>query len=492
MRGLLILILSASLASGASLKSRVDALLESSHVSRRSVWGVHVVDLATGKTAYARNENSFFVPASNTKLFSTALALSRLGPDHRFPTLVLAAAPPGPGGVVQGDLVLAGRGDPTLSARVVPYRKGPAEGNPLGAVEALASQVAARGVRRVAGDIVGDDTAFVWDPYPEGWAVHDAVWEYGAPVSALIVNDNAFRLIVRPGARPGDPARIALSPALEYFEIDNQVATAAGGERAVRVHRAAGSRELRIWGRIPVNESGSAQLLAVDDPARFAAWAFRDALVRAGVAVDGSAGARHRYAADVPDLKSGPRMPPPAGVVLARRESPPLIDCLSIVNKVSQNLHAEVMLREVGRVRRNVGSREAGLEEMKLFLAEAGIPEGDYNFEDGSGLSRLTLITPSAVTRLLVRMYRTHGDAWVKLMPLGGVDGTLAGRFAGTKGAKRVFAKTGTLSHVSALGGYVESRGRLRYAFSIVVNNYNAPAAAVRGVIDKVALLLAE
>ncbi|MGB9604962.1 MAG: D-alanyl-D-alanine carboxypeptidase/D-alanyl-D-alanine endopeptidase, partial [Bryobacteraceae bacterium] len=182
----------------------------------------------------------------------------------------------------------------------------------------------------------------------------------------------------------------------------------------------------------------------------------------------------------------------PEGVELARRESPPLIEVLRVIDKVSQNLHAELVLREVGRVLRGEGSRAAGLAEMAAFLEEAGVPRGEYRFLDGSGLSRLNLVTPAAVVRLLAWMYRSpHWEAWISLLPVGGEDGTLSGRFGGAARARRIHAKTGTLSLSNALSGYAQSR-RGMLAFAIMANNAVAPASEVRAVIDKIALLAAE
>ena len=493
MRWILLLLMSHALAAAPPLRQRIDRIREASPAARRAHWGIHVVDLASGKTLYARNETSYFVPASNTKLFSTSLALVRLGPDHRFRTLVIAERSPDSAGRVAGDLILYGGGDPTLSGRPIPYEKGAAMGDPLAAIDELAGRTFARGLRRVDGDVIGDDTAYLWDPYPDGWAQNDTIWEYGAPVSALTVNDNTISLTLRPGAAADEPARISMSPPLEYYQIENRVRTVDKGGRRIWLDRPAGSRELRIWGTIPRSGGAATQLLAIDDPALYAALAFRDALERRGVMIRGRAVARHRPVNEAGDPAKGIPPQPPAGVELARRESPPLIETLRVVNKISQNLQAELVLREVGRARRGAGSREAGLEELKAMLSEAGAAAEDYHFEDGSGLSRLTLVTPALATRLLRFVRSTpNGADWVKLMPVGGGDGTLADRFEGQPAAARIHAKTGSLSHVSALSGYVEREGSPARVFSIMVNNYNCPTSEIRRVIDKMALALVD
>ena len=208
----------------------------------------------------------------------------------------------------------------------------------------------------------------------------------------------------------------------------------------------------------------------------------------------GSAIAEHLFPDALASLDQGPEPAPLAGIELARRVSAPLIEDLRITAKVSQNLHAELALRAVGRARRNVGSFEAGVAEMKTFLAEAGIDPAGYNLLDGSGLSRLDLVTPSTVLKLLRYMYHAPArDQWLSILPVAAQDGTLSSRFGGTAAAGRVYAKTGTLSHVSALSGYLQRPDGTWVAFSILVNNYGGQTTAeVRGVMDRICNLILE
>jgi len=475
--------------------ARIPAFLDASPVARTSFWGVRIVNLDQNRVLFERNADRLFLPASNAKLFTTALALARLGPDYRFQTRVLADRTPGVDGCVES-LRLVGGGDPNLSGRAIPYKRDAPPGDPLAAIEDLAAQVAARGVRCVSADIVGDDTAYVWQPYAHGWSIDDAVWDYGAPVSALGINDNTLSVTVLPGSQESDPARIVLTPPVEYYEIDNRVRTAAGDgkvERKVTIDRLPGARQLQIWGALPLKDPGDTEVLGVDDPALYAACAFRDALVRRGIAIRGEARAVHLYPNQVGDLKNGPAPEPEPGVELARRDSAPLVEDLRITDKVSQNLHAEMALFAVARARRHIGSREAGIAERQAFLDEVGIERASYTLADGSGLSRLDLVTPAAVVRLLAHMYNSAArDAWVSLLPVAGQDGTLHARFAGTAVAGRIFAKTGTLSHVAALSGYARRKNGKMLAFSILVNNYNGPAAELRAAIDRVCALMLE
>jgi D-alanyl-D-alanine carboxypeptidase/D-alanyl-D-alanine-endopeptidase (penicillin-binding protein 4) len=481
MRLFRLLLLASVLTAAAPLKERIDRVLASSEGARHAFWGIQITSLKDGVTLYERNSGHFFVPASNTKLFTTALALSRLGPDHRFLTRVVADQAVDASGRIAGDVRLVGGGDPTLSARAIPYRVGPPAGNPLQSIEDFADAVAARDVRRIDGDIVGDDTAYIWQPYGQGWSYDDQLWEYGAPVSALTVNDNSFSLTIKSAREAGGPAMLSLLPQFEYFLFDNRIGSDPQLKREISIERFAGSRQVRLWGNMPPGEPDRTLLLAVDDPALYAARVFYDALSRRGIAITGSAVARHRFGNE-PDSAA-------SGVELARRTSPPLVDILRVIDKVSQNLHAELMLREVGK-----GSRRAGLEAMHVFLTEAGIEPGEYTFADGSGLSRLNMVTPSAVVKLLRFMYRSpNQNDWILFLPIGGEDGTLASRFAKAYEARGIYAKTGALSHVSALSGYLEPFSQNPRAFSIFVNNYNAPSSEPRTrTIDRICITAIE
>jgi D-alanyl-D-alanine carboxypeptidase/D-alanyl-D-alanine-endopeptidase (penicillin-binding protein 4) len=486
MKKLVALLIAGQLAA-AGLPENIQKLIDSNAAARTAFWGIQIIDLATGKTLYELNPDHYFVPASNTKLFSTALALNRLGADFRFQTRVLADTPPDADGRVAGALRLIGGGDPNLSARAVPYQKGPITGNPLAAIEDLAGQIAAHGVKRVDGGIVGDDTWYVWEPYAVGWSIDDPESDDGPPISALTLTDNAQTLGVQPGAAVGDLAALTLNPPIEFYRIENRVRTVgAGGERRIHFKRIPGSRDAQLWGTIPLRDRGTEMLISVEDPAEYAARSLKAALESRGIAVGGSLTARHLY----PDEAAAGEAP---GVELARLVSAPLIEDLRITNKVSQNLHAELALRAVSKARRNEGSFEAGMEEMQAFLGEAGIDANAWHLLDGSGLSRLGLVTPAAVVKLLRFMYDSPSRAdWISLLPVGAQDGTLSSRFGETAASGRVYAKTGSLSHVSALSGYIQRPDGAWVAFSILVNNFNGRAAEVRGVMDRICTLVLE
>jgi D-alanyl-D-alanine carboxypeptidase/D-alanyl-D-alanine-endopeptidase (penicillin-binding protein 4) len=488
-----------SLCFAGDLEQRIAALLENRSPAFGTV-GIHVADAATGAPLYAWNEDRLLLPASNLKLFTFALALERLGPDYRFSTRVLLEP--------SGDLVLAGSGDPSLSGRVYPYKKDTPSGPPLDPIEDLAAQIVKRGIRRIDGDVVGDDRLFPWVPYPPSWSVDDTERDYGAPVSALSLDDNTVAITIQPGARPGEHASMSMSPPVEFLTIDHRVVTGPRGVSpanspaitngpAIRLRHVPGSRQWIVTGSIPAGNPPVTEFLPVDDPAAFAAAALYDALVRRGVAIRGRPVARHRA--------PGVEYVAPVGDEVASRQSPALAELLRVAEKVSQNLHAELILREVGRVRRQDGTHdgttEAGLDEMSVLLkalerdgrvAGAHIDDG-ARIDDGSGLGRNTLVTPRLITRLLIREYASKDrDVWISLLPAGGEDGTLEHRLCCISEGRGIRAKTGTLSRAIALSGYAGSKTSGTLAFSILVNDFSAPSAEVRAWVDRIALALLE
>jgi D-alanyl-D-alanine carboxypeptidase/D-alanyl-D-alanine-endopeptidase (penicillin-binding protein 4) len=468
----------ATLSHAANLETRLDQILDAGPLSKRSLAGVQVVSLDTHKILYASNADRFFVPASNMKLFTTALALTRLGPDYRFVTRLLSDS--------SGNLVLAGGGDPSLSGRDYPYRKEPTGRPPLAALEQLLDEAIASGLKQVDGDIIGDDTLYPWVPYPPNWSQDDALGADGAPVSALTLNDNVIALRIRAGDKPGDPVGVTPWPAVEYFSIDNRIVTGElRSARHIEVSRIPGSRQILLSGSIPAASPLAFEGLAVDDPALFAACALYDVLSRRGVEIRGVPLARHRSPGEV--------QPPAAGRLWATRTSPPLSELLQVLDKVSQNLHAELMLREVGRIKGSDGTRESGMKVMETLMRDIGAPADEVHVDDGSGLSRNAEVTPRLVTRLLSYMAAAEQkDVWMSLLPVGGEDGTLSHRLCCTSDSRNIQAKTGTLSRAVALSGYADSKTGGKLAFSILVNNFGARTQDVQVWVDKIALALLE
>ncbi len=499
---LLVLAAQAALARDNPLTARIDAILAEPE-AERGFWGIQVVSLSTGRSLYARNADKLFTPASITKLFTSAAALALIGPDYRFRTTVETAGMVDKYGRLTGDLVLVGRGDPNLSGRTLPYnlrteRKLP----PIRVLIDLADQLERKGVKYIDGDIVADDSYFAFERYGTGWSQDDLVWEVGAPVSALTINDNVMFVSILPADRPGEKAFVSLDPFANYYTLDNRILTTppGTGPRKFSFSRQPGSRVLTLWGNIPVDDPGGGEGLAIEDPADFAAQLFQSLLEQRGITIYGKTRTRHTELANLETLSvtafasgGGRALNGNQPLVLGAHESPPLIEDLTVINKVSQNLHAEIMLRLLGREKGAAGTVESGLEVESGFLTQAGIGRDEYALYDGSGMSRLNLVTPASVVKLL-RYIRQQpwGAAYEKTLPVAGIDGSMIDRLKGTSAQGRVYGKTGTLTHVTSIAGYATTRSGERVAFSIFSNNQKLPTKRTQELIDRIVLAIVE
>jgi D-alanyl-D-alanine carboxypeptidase/D-alanyl-D-alanine-endopeptidase (penicillin-binding protein 4) len=485
-----------------------------------------------GAPIYSLNEGQLFQPASNAKLFTTAAAITLLGPDTTFETKIIAkgvmdGATDGTT-ALKGDLVLVGSGDANLSGREIPYvapalrpkvEKGAAplpEINPLRYLEEMADQVAATGLKVVNGDVVGDDTLFPWEPYPQDWSIDDAVWGYGAPVSALTINDNQIKVTVTPGVGAGSPAIVVVDPAVPaYYTLDVSVTT---GEKKsgshVQMERALGSKVLRVYGSIGVDSQPDEEEVAIHDPAEYAAMALKGMLEARGIVVTGKARAEHRISTDAEGFLARMKelgleqavvgggfingsclFTPPEGRerTLATHRSSTLLEDVVVTNKVSQNLHAELWLHHLGkRTFCSKGSTVEGARMVRAFLEHVGIDKDDFVFFDGSGLSGHDLVTPRATARLLqYASTQPWFEKWKTSLPVGGEDGSLAERFGKAPLKDHVFAKTGTLGEDRALSGYLECASGRTVIFSIMVGNHPPGTNDDRDVMDKVVAAIA-
>ncbi len=492
-----LLLLAAGLASAQpagrpALAERIGELL-ARPAAQRTHWGVCVVDLDTGETLYGHGEDRLFVPASNVKLFSTALALRRLGADYDFTTSVASEGSIAAGGRLEGDLLLIGGGDPNLSSRRLPYLNSEDFATDrLGPLRELAQAVRNAGIKSIAGDVVGDDSRYVWQPYPKGWSHADTLQGYGSPTSALVFNDNLIALRVTPGSR-GGPARVAIVPALAFYEVRNRTLTTSGRAVARGLQARRGQRPGRIVlaGQIASGSSGRTFELAAADPALYAATALKQALADLGVTVQGSAVARHQLPDGLPSLRAGPGRAARTGQTFAEATSAPLGEAIRVVNKDSENLHAEMLLREVALHEAGIATQEAAVRSLRKFLAEAGLRTNEFVLRDGSGLSRHDLLSPRGTVRLLEHMWNSADrDAYLRSLPVAGRDGTLAWRFRRTAASGRLRAKTGSLTHVLALSGYVSSQGGRTLAFSIFANNFGLAESSTRYLVDSIAAQL--
>jgi serine-type D-Ala-D-Ala carboxypeptidase/endopeptidase (penicillin-binding protein 4) len=482
------------------LAPRINAVVSSPDLSR-AFWGIQVVSLNTGEVLYTQNADKLFIPASNTKLFTTAAALALIGPNYRFRTTVESSANIDANGRLNGNLVLVGRGDPNLSGRMLPYNLHTERSDfPVKVLEDLADDLVRKGLKAIDGDVVADDSYFAFERYGEGWTQDDLVWADGAPVSALTINDNVLFVNIAPADRAGERAVVNITPFADYYTIDNRIITTpAGTGRKIFINREPGSMVLTLWGNMPVGDPGANEALAVEDPASFGAKLFRSLLEKRGVVIAGRTETHHTELASLSTLSvtalasshgggdtqslQQPRQP----VVLSSYESRPLSDDIRVINKVSQNLHAEIMLRLLGHEKGNAGTVEGGLEVLRGFLTTAGVSKEEYVFYDGSGLSRQNLVTPHAVVTLLQHAAKQPwGTLFSETLPIAGMDGSLADRFHNTPAQGLVLAKTGSLDHVKSLSGYATTTTGDRIAFSIFVNNFGLPARQAQDAIDRI------
>jgi serine-type D-Ala-D-Ala carboxypeptidase/endopeptidase (penicillin-binding protein 4) len=441
---------------------RADKLVEADPVDK-GLLGLLVVDAATGETLYQKNADKYFVPASNMKLLTTALALDTLGPDYRFRTTIETNGTISAQGKLSGDLILVGRGDPNLSNRKFPFEtREEFEGPPERALAELADQVVASGVKEISGDVVGDDSYFPHERYPDGWEIDDMVWDYGAAISAIVVDDNTVTLTLTAGEKAGDAVQAAVEPAEQEFVVRNEVTTAGAKDKPdLRLTREPGGNTVVVTGTLLAKSSPRKLVLAIQAPAAHAAALLGKLLIDRGVKVDGTARAQHD-----PDPAEATR------TVLAEHLSIRLGDSVKLVNKISQNLHAEVLLRVAARHSGRWTDPEDLWKFPQQFYTKVGIGPDDVVQTDGSGLSRHDLVTPRALVALLqyAQKQEWFPDYYASL-PVSGLDGTLTERMRDPLIAGRIHAKTGSVAHVRTLTGFAETVGGRRLIFSFMSNN---------------------
>jgi D-alanyl-D-alanine carboxypeptidase/D-alanyl-D-alanine-endopeptidase (penicillin-binding protein 4) len=474
----------------AELKSRIEEIARQPALEP-GFFAVKIVSLDTNQIIYEQNANKFVRPASNMKLYTVATAFDRLTPDYHFVTSVYAKERL-EDGKIKGDLIVYGRGDPSIAARFNggDYFKG---------INDLADRIVAAGVKRVKGDLVGDESYFNGAPLGSGWEWEDLTWSYGAELSALTINDNAIDLTVKPGLSVGFPVVITSGPpATSFMTIANHATTSARGSRSdLHIYRGLGANTLEISGSLPLGDTGFIGGVAVPDPALAFVSMLRDALVKRGVKIDG----RVRTV----DARSGGSIVPnspagPAPIEIASLQSPPFSIIAAHTLKPSQNQYTELILRTLGKTQppnpgdttRARDNEDAGLEVVTSFLRQAGVGESEIALNDGSGLSRNDLISANTTVQLLTFMTKHRYFAQFRdALPIAGVDGTLRTRMRGTPAEGNLRAKTGSLSSVASLSGYVTTAAGEHLVFSMMLNNYPDAAAVRRDSIDAIAVLLA-
>jgi D-alanyl-D-alanine carboxypeptidase/D-alanyl-D-alanine-endopeptidase (penicillin-binding protein 4) len=454
-----------AVASGAipQLQQRIDAALAAPGLEHAS-WGVVVRSLARGETLYSLNPRRLLTPASNMKIVTLAAAAERLGWNFSFETRLVATGPI-ESGVLQGDLIVVGTGDPTIDDW---------EGDATRLFGTWATALRASGISAVRGRIVGDDN-FIDDNWlGSGWQWDDLDRSFAAGIAALQLNENTIKVTIGPGAAESDSAVVALGPGASGLRLSNRVTTGVpSAARAIETRRLAGSSTLELSGMVPLRSAPVSLNVSVYNPTLYFVSALRAALIANGIDVGGEA-------VDIDDLASPPSE---AGArVIVSHYSPALPALATTMMKLSQNLFAETFLYATGT------------DQARLVFEGWGIPPGDILIADGSGLSRYNLVTPDALVTILVRV---AGDArlrdpFVSSLPIAGRDGSLDNRMKGTRAEGNARAKTGSFTHARALSGYVRTADGEPLAFSIIANNSGVPSELVDQASDAVVVALAE
>ena len=464
----------------AALRSNLTARVEHPRLAAAQL-GVKVVALDTGKTLFEHHAGKLLKPASNAKLYTSALALDRLGPQFRIRTSCYAAVKPDADGTLAGDLTIFGRGDFSMAARFN-------GGDYAKSLEPLASALAAAGVKRVTGDLVGDESFFRGPPYGSAWTWDDLNYYYGAEVSALTHEDNVVDLVFKPAAL-GQPVTFTAKPATQFLQFINRTTTGTnGGKRSIELYRPLAQNTVYLHGSLPADDKGLTDAMPVPRPALWLVTQLREALARRGITVAGQLRTRDWLAAEAAPVDYSKQ------VEIAFTESRPVSELVTQMMKPSQNLYAQLLLLQVGARAHKPGqtTEAAGLAELNKFLAEAGVKRGEVLLEEGSGLSRGALLTPNATVQLLRHMDKhPAGAAYRASLPIAGVDGSLKSRFHGTAAERNVLAKTGSLRYVSSLSGHVTTAAKEHLGFSFMLNAYTGTAVSGREVIDELTVLLA-
>lgn len=465
-------------AGGISLLQRdIEAILADPALTR-SYWGILVRSAKDNDPLYSRNAGKLLMPGSTMKIVTLAAAAERLGWDYVYDTQLVAEGPID-SGILHGDLVVVGSGDPSIVDA-----GGVAEGIFTGWAETLKSD----GVRTITGRIIGDDNAFDDEALGPGWAWDDLQGRDAAGVSALQYNENTIQVTIAPGAAIGAPAIIMLTPAGSDLDLDNQIATAAAAAvPAIAARRSPGSSRLVLRGSIPLVSEPIARVVSVNNPTLFFVTALRNALTAHGIDVRGAAADID----DVDDLRDAPSLA--GGTLLVIHHSPPLSELATRLMKDSVNLYAETLLKTIGATS-GAATFEGGRTAAAVTLQPWGVAPAGVVQVDGSGLSRYNYVTPDSLVTVLMHVDRRDGmrEPFEGSLPIAGRDGTLAARMKGTAAEGNARAKSGTLANVRSLAGYVTSADGEPLVFAIVANNFGTMPEAAIAAIDAIVVKLAE
>ena len=473
----------------ASLRLAIDSMV-SAPLFRNAHWGVLIFDPSSGDTLYSLDAGKLFMPASNMKIVTGAVALAVLGPDFRFRT-TFAARGYRADSVLHGDLVVHGRGDPSISDHM--------RGDAMLALVDVADSLGARGIRHISGRIVAGDDVFPDAAFGYGWAWDDFQQPYAAGIDELYFNEGFARVTLRGGATPGAPVTATLAPASGYppLRVDaitvprGPIVPSAGDVSAAAVSSARAHPDpltggMVVTGQIVTNDSVTLRIVYPDQRAAYLS-ALETALASRGITVSGVPN---------PDIalayRPGLALPPVPTDTLFVYESPPLRDILAALEKPSQNQIAEILLKTIGLEGTGVGTADSGLRVIESQLLRWGAQLDGFLLRDGSGLSRNNYLSPETIVRTLDAIsHDTAFSAFYDALPIAGVDGTIATRMRGTPAEGNARAKTGYIANVRALSGYVTAADGRMLIFSVLCNNWTVPVWLVERVQDAITARLA-
>ena len=449
------------------LRTKIDSLLTSSLLNQTQV-GIKIYSLNKKSVLYERNSRLLMNPASNMKLLTTALALKTLGPDFRFKTLLLADSSVVADSVVRGDLYLKGGADPDLVSEDF---------------QDLINQLDFKGIKKIDGNLIADDTFLDSLPRGEGWMWDDDPDDYAAHLSALSLNDNCVDVLARPGRHVLDSVFVFLVPETRYVSLDNEGVTGDSSQaQTLKISRRWMTCENVITVRDTLPQSVPAYEIHIniENPTLYAATVFSEMLKKNGIQWNGQ-------------ILRG--QAPAFPETLAVHQSHPLRAVVENTNKISDNLSAELLLKTVGAVQGGEpGTAAKGIRALQNFLQQMGIDSTSYYVVDGSGVSRYDVITADLLVRLLTAMYGDFSvrSEYLTSLPIAGVDGTIQNRMKGTAAQGKLRAKTGSLRGVSSLSGYVPTQDGDVLAFSILMQNFIGTAAPYRAAQDSIGVWLAK
>ncbi|MCC6545764.1 D-alanyl-D-alanine carboxypeptidase/D-alanyl-D-alanine-endopeptidase [Candidatus Sumerlaeota bacterium] len=447
-------------------------------------WGVLIKSIDSGEVWYARNENRLFNPASNEKIPTTASALLYLGPDFKFETSLCHTGEIS-GNTINGDLVVFGNGDPTLYTRLQNDKGEPYYKDSKDAFRAWAKVIKEKGITHVTGNVVGDDNAWDDEHTGNGWPFDELTPWYYAEYGALQFNENYVDVKITPPATVDGTVTLTPNVTSSYFKLINDIKVSANGSNSVDMYRPIFSNEIRMSGTVKAGTKTFEETPTITNPTLYYVTVLSEVLQEEGIKIDGKPmdcdnidGWKHT-AADFP--------------VLSKLESPPLFDILKGLMKRSQNMYAETMAHTMGWKKNGIGTFRGGREVVYEQLQQFGITPRSFQYSDGSGLSRYDYISPAIIVKIYEGMYK-HPLAkyWWETQTIAGVDGTLRNRFKGTKAEGNLRGKTGTISNVRALSGYVKTAGGEQLAFSFLVNAHLVGDTETNGITDSVGKMLAE